>query len=589
MRIICFLSLLLCSYCGFAQHGIVVDGAFAIDSASVWKRTDVAAKTFYPVNQNTKINVGYNEDSSVWCRFVISNTSALTQKTWLCFENNHLDSIVLYDTNAIRILGDRTEFVSPFMETQAFALRLQPNQKQLLFAKVKKGLSFFDFSYSLRGEKELAQESRVKMALVSFFLGMIFLLVIFNSVLFYIARKRMHLYYIIYSILSGMYIMISTYYAKYFVFPEFIYFSELRIYTASLWLISMTVFLCHYMDMKKFQPMKYRIATALNVVNISVMTVTILLLMLDQTAYIRIFFFLGYLNFLVIILLILWSAVVNLKIERAKSVYVLLAFFPQSLWGLGIILKSFGFIPKNMHEDALIYICLYEVFLFGYVLAKNYIDTFRENNSLMQEVIWQKENSLHAITQAQIRERRNIANIIHDNLGSKLAYISQLIQLKNHLQANKNLEELSEEIREISHKILPKSLDEGALVSSLNSQINTWNNGLTHTKIELFSFDFPEKINEPWIYDLYLITTEIINNSIKHGRAMSVNIELYDYPESYVFQFTDDGIGFDRKTTPKGFGLENIERRIAFYNGIFEINSAKNDGTVIQISLPKSN
>ena len=38
----------------------------------------------------------------------------------------------------------------------------------------------------------------------------------------------------------------------------------------------------------------------------------------------------------------------------------------------------------------------------------------------------------------------------------------------------------------------------------------------------------------------------------------------------------------------KRFGLENIEKRIHNYKGIFEINSVLNQGTIIQISIPKN-
>ena len=66
-----------------------------------------------------------------------------------------------------------------------------------------------------------------------------------------------------------------------------------------------------------------------------------------------------------------------------------------------------------------------------------------------------------------------------------------------------------------------------------------------------------------------------------------LTIEFYGYSKNYRFQFTDDGVGFNSQETPKGFGLENIEKRIHNFNGIFEINSVENEGTIIQLSIPK--
>ncbi|MNY45836.1 Sensor protein VraS [compost metagenome] len=112
------------------------------------------------------------------------------------------------------------------------------------------------------------------------------------------------------------------------------------------------------------------------------------------------------------------------------------------------------------------------------------------------------------------------------------------------------------------------------------------NVGLGDAKIDLFSYDFPERLDEVWIYDLYLISLEIINNSLKHGDASSIIIELYGYPDAYVFQYSDDGKGFDLSHVAKGFGLENIEKRVRYYKGDFEINSTPGEGTVVQIIIP---
>ncbi|MNR06042.1 Signal transduction histidine-protein kinase/phosphatase DegS [compost metagenome] len=161
-----------------------------------------------------------------------------------------------------------------------------------------------------------------------------------------------------------------------------------------------------------------------------------------------------------------------------------------------------------------------------------------------------------------------------------------LFDMQNTKLAKQTIGELAEDIRDISHKILPKALDDGALVASLQSQLKTLNAGSTDTRIELFCYDFPEKVNEVWVYDLYLISLEIINNAIKHGQSSLITLEFYQYSKHYHFQFVDDGIGFDMQKISKGFGLDNIEKRIHYYNGNFEINSVKNEGTIIQINIP---
>jgi signal transduction histidine kinase len=590
MKIIYFLSFFLLNAVSFVygQKKIEFNAKYAVDGSSSWNIANVGEKSFKSYHVGERIDIGYNDNTTVWCVIRMKNTNQLNgTEAWLSFDNNHIDSLVIYEEKKlVGMLGDRTAHNSPFLTALAFRVKLGPGQEKVYYVSVKKEISALNFSFKLVERDSLARESDVKVAVISFFMGVVFLLILFNTLLLFITRKKLFLFYILYSVLSVLYVLVSTNYAKHLLFPDFLFFSELRIYVAFFWVIALSAFLSHYLSLKKLEPIKYNIIVGVSVFNFCFIVITVVLLILGKLDLIKEFMLLGYFNFLVALGLMAWSAVLHLKINRPAAVYVILAFLPQNLWGLCFILNFFRIISTDVHVDWLMYCCLYEVLLFGYVLTKNYIDTFQKNNGLIKEITLEKERSLQAITQVQIRERRSIANIIHDNFGSKLAYVLQLIQLKNIALAEENIKILTSDIREISHQILPKSLDEGALVSSLKSQVLSLNVGLGDAKIDLFSYDFPERLDEVWIYDLYLISLEIINNSLKHGDASSIIIELYGYPDAYVFQYSDDGKGFDLSHVAKGFGLENIEKRVRYYKGDFEINSTPGEGTVVQIIIP---
>ncbi|MGN8058985.1 sensor histidine kinase [Pedobacter sp. 22163] len=592
MRIIYLISFLLfplLSCAQIANKSISVVSSYAVDQNSSWTSGMLQKQKFQPFKQNSKVNIGYNKDAAVWCRFIVKNiNTSQSTKTWLCFNNNHIDSLSLYDGRLIKTIGDRTVGQSPFIETLAFELNLQPGEEKLLWVRVKKETSFLDFSYSLEDQAYLESKSSQKTALTSFFIGMVFLLLMINGILFFMTKNKLYGYYIGYSVLTVFYTAITTNFAKHVLFPEFRFFSEGRVYTGALWYIALSIFLGYFLKLKENQPVKHKLIIVLGGINFLLILTSISLLVFYKGFEFRYFFVLGYVVFLASIVVLFLAALTHLKIEKTQAIYALLAFAPQFVWGACLILKTFEIIPKSLGDNWMLFISLYEVFLFGYVLSRNYIDIFLKNNELMQQVIFEKESSLRAISEVQLRERRNIANIIHDNVGSKIAHIIHLFDMKNAELAKRTINELAEDIREISHKILPKALDEGALISSLQSQISSLNAGLTDAKIELFCYDFPDKIDEKWIYDLYLIALEVINNAIKHGNAELITIELYKYPKNYHFQFTDDGLGFDLQKTSKGFGLENIEKRVNYYKGNFEISSVKNEGTIIQINIPSN-
>lgn len=590
MRIIYFLSLLFVFNLSVGQKSkpILVEAKYAVNSNNTWSFKEAKSKKFIPFSKNNSLNIGYNKQSAVWCYFKIKNNDSKNdRKTWLCFDNNHIDSLVFYNPNKEKVLGDRTTTPSPYIDSQAFEINLKPNEERVCYIKIIKEISFLQFAFHLAEEQTLARKSHVKIAIVSFLLGIILLLIVFNFILFYIYKEKLYGFYIIYTFLSAFYIMISSNYAKNFLWPDFLYFSECRIYISSLWFINLGFFASYFLDFKKYYPIKNKIIFTLNKVNYSIIISSLICLFLDKLAFIKMFFVLGYINFLFIIGLVIWSTFQYFKIDKVKSVSTFLGFLPQFIWMSAVILRSFQIIPKSLPENWLIIITFHEVFLFGFILNKNYIDTFIKNKNLITEISAEKDKAIQTITRVQIRERRTIANIIHDNLGSKIAYILQLIQLKNSTLAYESIKELATDIRVISHEILPKSLDDGALLNSLKRQIRILNSGKKNTVVELFTYDFPEKIDKDWVYDLYLVSLELINNAFKHGKATTVTIEFYGYPESYIFQYSDNGIGFNNATFAKGFGLENIEKRILFYKGTFAVESKDQQGTTVQICLPK--
>jgi signal transduction histidine kinase len=589
MKIICLISFLLLfhgSYAKLVDENILISSGYAIDTNSKWDLEKAKLAGYITFKENQVINQGYNKFDAVWCYFKIRNIQQIPINTWLSFYNYHIDSLTLYDGGKEILIGDRTANRSPFIEALSFAVQLNPGEQKILFVRVKKQTSFVDFSYKFTSLKQLEAKSSRKVALVAFFAGIVSLLLMVNVILFFITNNRLYIYYIIYSLLTVIYAAVTSNFAKHILFTDFLLFSEVRVFSGSLWYIALSFFLSYFLSLKRYQPFNYKLIKVLGLLNLLFITFSVFLLIFFPGFDFNYIFVMGYVVFLAAIIILFWAAIVHLRFEKRQAIYALFAFAPQLIWGGCLVLKSFNFIPISLGDNWLIFASLYEVFLFGYVLSRNYIEIFLKNNELMQQVILEKESSLKAISEVQLRERRNIANIIHDKVGSKIAHVVHLFDLKKTNQAKETILELADDIRDISHKILPKALDEGGLISSLQTQISTLNAGLENAEIEFYFYDFPDKIQEIWIYDIYLISLEVIQNAIKHGKAKSIVVEFFRYATNYQFQYTDDGIGFDVNETPKGFGLDNITKRAKYYNGYCEINSKQNQGTIIQIDIP---
>jgi len=208
---------------------------------------------------------------------------------------------------------------------------------------------------------------------------------------------------------------------------------------------------------------------------------------------------------------------------------------------------------------------------------------------------------LEATLLTQEQERQRIARDLHDDISSKL----NIISLNAHLLTSKNLpekdfDEISSNIiavtgqvlensRRIAHDLLPPILDNFGLHAALEELCHsnchgdimkvTYNNSKEQVAFE--------RIDSKGHLHVFRIIQELINNSIKHGRASQIRIEVKNVNNICHIHYSDNGIGFNIKEAEarNGIGMKNIRSRTAFLNGKFEIKSNKNEGITAKLSF----
>ncbi|MFA7274722.1 MAG: 7TM-DISM domain-containing protein [Crocinitomicaceae bacterium] len=566
---------------------VQVHASYYLDKESSCSLNEISSKHFQNLPENKNLNIGYNENLAAWLKIDLQNPTSSTQNFWLVLDNNRLDSIQLFDNKQIAILGDRTTSYLPFLSYPAFEISLPGKSTKHYILRLKKGISFMDFSFHLETDVSIQQRSNRFFFLLSLTLGLILFLLIFNSILFWIARQKIYLIYVSYSILSTIYILIATGFAKFILLPHFLYFSEGLIYFGSIWFLILFIFLSFFLNLKENDPKLYRIILILTLITTLYIVSSVFFYAFGLLNWLKILSVLNYANFLLLIVLIFVASIRHLKVNRSNAIYVLLSFIPHFVWSISIILKAFGIFSKELHINWLVLLSFYDILLFGFVLVRFYFETFQKNRVLNEQIILQKETEIQTIVNTQITERQNIANLIHDQFGSAIGHIMQVSEKDQNPKLKELLVDFSTNIREVSHQIMPKALEDGALVHAIENQLTILNKTLTNCTIEFESYDFPTFISVDKAQNLYLIFLELINNARKHGKASNIRIEFFGYEQSLVLQCTDNGLGFDKTNFEYGFGLASIDRRIKQFNGEFYIESEINIGTLVQIEIPK--
>jgi signal transduction histidine kinase len=238
------------------------------------------------------------------------------------------------------------------------------------------------------------------------------------------------------------------------------------------------------------------------------------------------------------------------------------------------------------------------------IVAFFLVGYYRYASRLMEETV--KNNQLKidhhkALLKSEVtaieKERSRLARDLHDEVGALLSYISMSLstvselktinELINNIEKNKdNLDKAILKVREISHSLLPPTLDLFGLEVAIEEFINS-----IQTKIKI---EFKAKINLDIIptshrLHLYRIVLEFINNSIKHSKCSKIQILFNDLDDKYNLYLCDNGIGYDydKAIKKKSLGLKNFESRLNALEAEYSIKST--NGVKIEIILSKTN
>jgi signal transduction histidine kinase len=96
-----------------------------------------------------------------------------------------------------------------------------------------------------------------------------------------------------------------------------------------------------------------------------------------------------------------------------------------------------------------------------------------------------------------------------------------------------------------------------------------------------------QRIPKAWHAAVFHSVSELLANAAKHAKASRVGVSAADGGDGVVcVRVLDDGGGFHPNPLTRGFGLFNVERRMAFLGAELNIESAPGAGTCATLRLP---
>jgi len=197
---------------------------------------------------------------------------------------------------------------------------------------------------------------------------------------------------------------------------------------------------------------------------------------------------------------------------------------------------------------------------------------------------------------AQDDERRRVAREVHDNLSQRVALLEiELTKLRHDttkLEARldpmiRQTSALSEELRNLSHRMHPSGLEHLGLEPALRSlciEVEQTQSVATRFRCVINQ----EPIPQPITIAFYRITQEALRNVAKHAGDARVTVTLFHDSGELCLTIQDDGCGFDLATYGDGIGigLISMQERIRLVSGGLDLVSGPGQGTTVKARAP---
>jgi PAS domain S-box-containing protein len=203
------------------------------------------------------------------------------------------------------------------------------------------------------------------------------------------------------------------------------------------------------------------------------------------------------------------------------------------------------------------------------------------------------------LSQAEDRERKRLAEVLHDDLQQLLVaatfHLSMLSRRVRHdpsqraisAKVDQILHDAIEKARGLSHELSPAVLHHTNLVETF-----TWLAGQVKAKhgliVRVDAFSEVTVQSDALNALLYKAAQEMLLNVVKHARVNEARIRVRRVGRCVCLSVSDHGRGFDPRKLGEtaGFGLLNLRERIELLGGRIKINSARGKGVTVHIVVP---
>jgi PAS domain S-box-containing protein len=270
--------------------------------------------------------------------------------------------------------------------------------------------------------------------------------------------------------------------------------------------------------------------------------------------------------------------------------------------GKQTIYVDFTYFPMRNFAGEIVGILFQGIDVTEHVLARSQLEKrVRERTRELERAERSLRALNHKLMLAQDEERRRLSLELHDSVGQLIAALQwKLVSAQEIVYDSEAAmagyiavclglaEDISKEIRTISHLLHPPLLDEAGLSAALHNYVE----GVRERSgLSVFVEIDPDlgRLSQDLEMAVFRIVQEALTNIRRHARTSEAFVRIHLEVKSLLVEIEDRGQGIadftslDKQRT--GVGLRGMGERVRRLAGQFQVRSGEN-GTLVKATFP---
>lgn len=557
-------------------------------------------------SSTTRQDFGYNK-SFHWLFFELEATH--TASLMLEIEYANIDHIELFEVkdnghiSSLGLSGDRFKYIQrPFVNNNyVFPIRLKAREKTKYFLLIDQRNAILSFFIRLWNRPAFLQTDREEYFVWGGFIGAICIIWVINLVMLLITKDWIYFWYSMYGHCMTMHLFSDAGLGFQYLWPTFPIINQYDPVYLYIWaaMIAQVTFMQYFIHQNRHNSRIFWWNNAFKMLLTVALIVAIGIHFFDVVGkedYMYKVVSKATSYFVIAIVILTAISLYERWHEQEKMVrYYGYALVIQFLGYMAVAAINFcqsqGWaLPFDVETYAIIGITvLFDTIFFSYGLAHRYNLFQLKNKALELNLLQAQQIGQQRVIEALEYERRRLAQDLHDDVGATLSTAKGYLSVLNRkgttpklLQAQLLLDEAAEELRMISHQLMPKHFDKIGLAKAIEETVRKVSTDKLY--VQFMCIGQTQKLTTETETLIFRMVNELVRNIQKHAQATEATVQLAYHDTFLNLIVEDNGTGFNIHQG-EGVGLRNLRTKAEYLNAELAIDTSEY-GTSVILTIP---